>query len=200
LVDEKGLLKHGFVGLMLLSFLKKKEFQEQAEVEIKAQIEKALSLGLKITHLDSHRHVHMIPFLFDVFEKVQKEYNIPRLRVVNESFLHTFFSINNFGCFFDGGIIKYALLKAFYYLNRNKSDTYFYSIIYTTKLFGQNVGKIVVPKKFKAVEISIHPSIVEEDKKIGSDAFADYLLYSPDRQREFETVMDKGLPDRITFS
>lgn len=198
LVDENGLLKHGFAGLLLLSVLKKKEFQKQAETEMRRQIEFVLKKGIKISHLDSHRHVHMIPALFACTEKLRREYGIARLRAVNESFAHTFFTIRRPQCFFDGGIIKYALLKFFYYVNRVPSETYFYSILYTTRLFGKNVRRIRVPEKYAAVEIGIHPSCTAEDAAVGSDAFNDYLLYSSDRQKEFETLMDGDFPARIS--
>lgn len=197
LVDGNGLLKHGFVGLLLLSVFKKKEFQKQAEAEMRRQVEFVLEKGINVSHLDSHRHVHMIPALFASAEKLRREFGIPRLRAVNESFLRTFLTIRNPRCFFDGGVVKYALLKFFYYINRIPSETYFYSILYTTRLFGKNVRRIRVPEKYAAVEIGIHPGRPEEDSAAGSEAFADYLLYSPDRQKEFETLMDRTFPDRI---
>ena len=200
LVDENGLLKHGGSGLGLLSLFKLREFQRQAEIEMRTQIEKVKALGISVAHLDSHRHVHMLPALFPVVKKLQEEYKISRLRVINESFWKTLPATKNWKCFIDGGVIKHCLMKVFYILNRTKSDTYFYSLIHTTRLFGQNMKKIKVPAKFKAIEIGIHPSIIAEDKKVGSEAFADYLLYSDDRQKEFEALLDKSLVDRITFS
>jgi len=199
LVDKGGNLKHGFVVLFLLSLFKTKELKKQAEIEMHQQIEAAQNLGINIAHLDSHRHVHMIPALFTVVKKLQEEYKIPRIRIVNENAFKTFFNIWNPRCFFNGGAIKYGILKTFYYLNRTKSDTYFYSIVYTTRLFGRNVSRIRVPKKYKAIEIGIHPSCIAEDKKVNSPAFSDYLLYSDDRQKEFETIANKELLNKISY-
>jgi len=197
LVDGNGLLKHGFFGLLLLSIFRKKELQRQGEIEMRRQIKKAIQLGINVEHLDSHRHIHLIPALFVVAEKLQKEFQIQRLRVVNENFWRTIFTAGDLKCFLDGGVVKYLILKTFYYFNRTKSDTYFYSILYTTRLFEKNVDKIKMPSKYEQIELCLHPSCIEEDKKIKSPAFADYLLYSQNRQKEFETAMNLNLKKKI---
>ncbi|GMO47308.1 MAG: chitin disaccharide deacetylase [Termitinemataceae bacterium] len=45
--------------------------------EWKAQIEKARSLGFKITHLDSHHHVHLRSELFSTSLKLSAEFKLP---------------------------------------------------------------------------------------------------------------------------
>ena len=197
LVDKNGNLKHGFVSLMILSFFKKKELKRQLEIEMRAQIDKALKAGITPAHLDSHRHVHKIPAVFQVAQKLQAAYQIPRLRVLNEDFFHTLSGAKNLACLFDGGLIKYGILKTFYYWNRTKSDTYFYSVIYTTRLFGKNAKRIKVPKKYTAVEFGTHPSIIAVDAQKFEPQFYNYLLNRKDRQDEFEAIMDKTLPNKI---
>jgi hopanoid biosynthesis associated protein HpnK len=49
--------------------------------EWRAQIVKALEGGLRITHLDSHKHVHMHPQLLGVALALADEYDIPRMRL-----------------------------------------------------------------------------------------------------------------------
>ena len=85
LVDEKGKLKNGFVNLLILSFLHPCELARQVEIEIRAQIAKYLQSGLKLAHLDSHRHVHLIPVIFKVVQKLAKEHKVGRIRVMNEN-------------------------------------------------------------------------------------------------------------------
>lgn len=46
-----------------------------------AQIEKMMSSGLVISHIDSHHHVHTMWQLFLVLKKVQKQFNIPKVRL-----------------------------------------------------------------------------------------------------------------------
>lgn len=50
---------------------------EEAYLELKAQIEKVLESGIKIDHLDSHHHIHIEPILKEVMERLSKEYQLP---------------------------------------------------------------------------------------------------------------------------
>jgi hypothetical protein len=50
-------------------------------LEFCAQIEKILSSGIKISHIDSHQHVHTIPSIFLILKLVQKKYNIRKVRI-----------------------------------------------------------------------------------------------------------------------
>ncbi|MGL4773597.1 MAG: chitin disaccharide deacetylase [Clostridium sp.] len=54
-----------------------KEALEEAYLEFKAQIEKVKSAGVEITHLDSHHHVHTMPELKPVIERLVNEYQLP---------------------------------------------------------------------------------------------------------------------------
>jgi len=48
--------------------------------ELKAQMEALKNAGLKITHINSHEHIHMIPKVLDIFIRLAKEYNVPAIR------------------------------------------------------------------------------------------------------------------------
>jgi predicted glycoside hydrolase/deacetylase ChbG (UPF0249 family) len=51
---------------------------DEAEREIRAQIERALSLGIRPTHLDNHmRSLYQTPEHFAVYLKVAREYHLP---------------------------------------------------------------------------------------------------------------------------
>jgi predicted glycoside hydrolase/deacetylase ChbG (UPF0249 family) len=51
---------------------------KQAQAEIRAQIDRALALGIRPTHLDNHmRTLHTTPALFAVLLRVSREYGIP---------------------------------------------------------------------------------------------------------------------------
>src|SRR5262249_35706710 len=39
--------------------------KDEIIIELRAQIEKALSEGLTLTHIDSHKHSHALPLVFD---------------------------------------------------------------------------------------------------------------------------------------
>ena len=191
LVGMDGKFKNGFLKLLILSFLYPKKLKTEAYTEIKAQIEKYKKTGLALTHLDGHRHVQMIPAIFKAVKQLQTEYNIPRVRVMNENLFNTI--RQNKGCsyLFDGGIIKYFLLKFLYYLNHHKENTYFYTILYTCKLSKAQFQNIKIPTSYDAVEIMIHPGQPELDK--GKDYVWDENILSPYRTQELELLLDKEI-------
>ena len=131
LVDEYGKFKNGFVKLLFLSLTHPKELNQQIETEIRAQIIKYMKTGLELSHLDSHRHIHMIPIIFKIVRKLQKEFEVPRLRIMNENIFNTIKQNKDTKYLIDGGLIKYFLLRFLCWWNGYKTNTYFYSIIYT---------------------------------------------------------------------
>ena len=48
--------------------------------ELKAQIEKILATGLRLSHLDSHKHTHLVPSVFRVVVNLAYEFGIPYVR------------------------------------------------------------------------------------------------------------------------
>jgi predicted glycoside hydrolase/deacetylase ChbG (UPF0249 family) len=45
------------------------------------QIEFVMRAGIRISHLDSHHHVHTIPFVFPVLKLIQRKYGIKKVRL-----------------------------------------------------------------------------------------------------------------------
>lgn len=57
---------------------------DEVERELSAQIEKVRAAGVAITHLDGHKHVHMLPRVFPVVLRLAKRYDIPAVRRASE--------------------------------------------------------------------------------------------------------------------
>ena len=55
-------------------------------VEWSAQIERLRALGVNVTHLDSHHHVHTIPSLFPVLKRLQSQYGLRKVRLTRNLF------------------------------------------------------------------------------------------------------------------
>lgn len=197
LVGKDGKFKNGFVNLLILSFLHPEKLAEQVEIEVRAQIEKYLQNSLKLSHLDSHRHVHLIPVIFKVVRKLQKEFEVGRIRVMNENALNTIRQNKSKSYLFDGGIIKYFLLRLLSFFNGYKSDVYFYTILYTCKISAAQFENVKIPKGYKAVEIMIHPGMPEIDEKNPQEVW-DKNILSPWRTVELQTLLNKKVYDGIS--
>ena len=50
------------------------------ENELRSQIEKIASAGIRITHLDSHKHIHLLPPVFNLVVKISSEHGIECMR------------------------------------------------------------------------------------------------------------------------
>ncbi|MBO6281756.1 MAG: ChbG/HpnK family deacetylase [Alphaproteobacteria bacterium] len=202
LINSDGKLKNGFVNLLILSLIKSKELSRQVEIEMRAQIEKYKATGLPLKHIDGHRHVHLIPVIFTVLLKLAKEYDIPRIRTMNENILYTVkynkdnLKKNWFSHLMDGSIIKYILLRVLTWWNKYPSDTYFYTMLWTCKISKDLFHNVKVPAKFKAVEVMMHPGMPEIDKQNLDDVWDNNIL-SAYRTVELETLLDKNVPNGI---
>lgn len=80
LTDAEGLFNEN-VSSLIKHWLQQTLPLGSVEEEWDRQIEKAVKAGIKVKHLDSHKHVHVIPPLSGVFIKLAKKYQISRVRV-----------------------------------------------------------------------------------------------------------------------
>jgi predicted glycoside hydrolase/deacetylase ChbG (UPF0249 family) len=54
---------------------------EEVERELTAQIDRIRSEGIRLTHLDAHKHVHAFPPIFAIVARLAKRFRIPVVRV-----------------------------------------------------------------------------------------------------------------------
>ncbi len=79
---DGSLLERG--SLLRRWALQPKAMARAVEIEWRAQIELLLNTGLKLTHADSHQHLHALPPAFRIAVKLCQEYQIPALRLPAE--------------------------------------------------------------------------------------------------------------------
>ncbi|WP_227862948.1 carbohydrate deacetylase [Clostridioides sp. ES-S-0049-02] len=65
-----------FIRRITDEIIKKMDYDEIYE-ELCAQIERVKELGIDISHLDSHHHIHTLVNLKPVIEKIVNKYNLP---------------------------------------------------------------------------------------------------------------------------
>ena len=90
LLDEQGKFLPDYVAFAS-RFYRGGIKMSELETELCAQIERGLAAGIKITHIDSHQHTHVLPIISDLVVKLCYKYNIRKIRNPHE------------GYFFDGG-------------------------------------------------------------------------------------------------
>jgi predicted glycoside hydrolase/deacetylase ChbG (UPF0249 family) len=54
------------------------------ERELRAQIERVLATGLRVTHLNGHQHLHVLPRLFALVARLAHDYAIGYVRIVDD--------------------------------------------------------------------------------------------------------------------
>jgi predicted glycoside hydrolase/deacetylase ChbG (UPF0249 family) len=84
LLDEAGMLR-GSTENLLLRLASHGVALEEVEREWDAQIQKIRDAGIPPTHLDGHKHVHMLPGLFEIALKLAKRHKISAIRISHEA-------------------------------------------------------------------------------------------------------------------
>jgi hopanoid biosynthesis associated protein HpnK len=84
LMNEAGEFAGGPEGL-LLKIAMRGLTEGEVEKEWEAQIRKVRDAGVAVTHLDGHKHVHMLPGLFEIALRLAKQRGIGAIRVSHEA-------------------------------------------------------------------------------------------------------------------
>ena len=151
--------KNGYLNVDLKRLYLGKIRANELYIEIEKQFEKFAELGLIITHLDSHHHLHCHPLVLWALTQLKKKLSFPlKIR-----------SIRNFEC--AGGLKEYGWLKLAYknmvHIMQKKlfvTTDYFSSIVkYSDKsILGIEDFLNSFAEKKTSIEIMCHPGEPEE--------------------------------------
>ena len=83
LVNERGELE-GRPESLLLRLARRSVSLDEVEREWDAQIQKVRDGGIEPTHLDGHRHVQMLPGLFEIALRLAKKHRVAAVRISHE--------------------------------------------------------------------------------------------------------------------
>jgi len=83
LLNERGELEGKPEGL-LLKLARRSILLDEVEREWEAQVQKVRDAGIEPTHLDGHRHVQMLPGLFEIVLRLAKRHGIAAVRISHE--------------------------------------------------------------------------------------------------------------------
>ena len=163
LCNSSGDFNKSYIDLFLR--IPNKKLKIQIEDELKAQLDKILKYH-NITHLDSHCHYHSIPYIFDIFVKVAKEYKIKYIRTQKEPFYLVYQKLLNKK--FPINLIKHILLNTLSIRNYKKikkenleTNDSALGILYTGQMDKDAVLK-GLKYAYGNVEIILHPYLKNE--------------------------------------
>lgn len=83
LLNDRGELE-GKPESLLLKLARRSVLLEEVEREWDAQIQKVRDIGIAPTHLDGHRHVQMLPGLFEIVLRLARRHGIAAVRISHE--------------------------------------------------------------------------------------------------------------------
>lgn len=194
-LTDNGLLNNTFVKLLFK--FKSKEVLESLEKEIELQLLKIKEKGIKISHIDGHEHVHIIPSINKIVQKLAKKYDIPRVREINEGLFESWkyngktASLSN--------VIKLLLLKFLSLFNENSGKTGFYSMLNTCEINGSNLFPFLKNStNYETVEIMLHPALSNLDSKDYYQTLdSRFVTFFNDQHRksEFDLCFNKNFED-----
>ncbi len=133
----------------------------EIETELEAQIIRGQNSGLGITHLDSHKHVHVLPGIQKVVLKLAKKFRIPKIRspsdrVINSKLIFTKQYLKRL-------LINYYALK----FKKNlrilnvKTPSNFFGILETGKLNIRNLANVIKHIPDGTSELMCHPGYLD---------------------------------------
>jgi hopanoid biosynthesis associated protein HpnK len=146
------------------------------EIELRAQIEKVQRAGIRITHLDGHQHVHLLPSVFDVAIRLAKEFGIGAIRCAVERSVEVLplmgrngrWSTVLFKQFLTGRALTVlsSSLRKKVYRARLRCPTHFYGVTQTGFLDAAALERIIRHLPRGTSELMCHPGYVDADLSV----------------------------------
>ncbi|OQX58372.1 MAG: hypothetical protein B5M52_05640 [Helicobacteraceae bacterium 4484_230] len=192
--DKRGLFNLGFMEILIKSLFDK-NFIKEVKKEFELQIRRAMDSKIAISHIDSHRHIHMIPKIYDIVVDLSVKYDIKKVRLINESLIDSVSTAKSFDFILNGGLIKFILLKTFNEINTRKTKLHnlrFFSILYTGTVRKDILAKLRASKY--DYEVMVHPGITDADLETTfyDEGEKAYRL-SKNREIELDAVLDENV-------
>lgn len=169
-----------------------KELFRQIRREIESQFTKARDLGVRLTHVDSHQHIHANPFVFEILQEIAPRFGVSRIRVPREKFRP--FMLKSFHPVYlrRMNFIKWSVLRlmSFSIKPRLRTTDDCFGIMFSgrvDKWVFTSLGLSLSGNE--SYEVALHPGYPVES---GADVYGgtgyDSFVQSPSRLKEWEAV------------
>jgi predicted glycoside hydrolase/deacetylase ChbG (UPF0249 family) len=191
LVDDCGTLKLSPRHLITAS-QKDVMLIDQIRAEIRAQLAKAFDLGLALTHVDSHQHVHMNPVLFAVLEEEALAFGIRRIRLSREPLRALFLGGAYTQILKRNNLPKWLITRTCARRIKPRLETpeLFFGVLNSGAVLKRVLLNILamIPSR-KSVEICVHPGLPDPASAGSSDRFEAFSS-SVFRRLEHDALVD----------
>jgi predicted glycoside hydrolase/deacetylase ChbG (UPF0249 family) len=195
LVDDRGYMRFEFGSLFGRAGLRRRQdLLEQIGIELEAQLQRLLADGVKPDHIDSERHVHLIPAIFEKVAALAVRRRIPFVRMGREIGWRMLRLRHFDPAVLRGGIVKSTLLAALTRRNRPAASNVRASDNFASYLLSGRLD-LLLPEILGAppdgvTEIMVHPGIPEESRgvRLGNPGLEHYLGRE-DRRRELNACI-----------
>lgn len=180
----RGQAKNNIFWLFVKRMANKKATEEKIYQQFEKQIKKALDHKIKITHLDTEKHLHIFPFILKIMIALAKKYDIKTIRLPFEKISKA-----------KSANIRQLLKIFFSYLFYKKSlrlikqsglsyPDFFYGISLSQRFSLNNLKRLIDDLRPGISELSCHPAL-----KIAQTAsFIDQSRY-----QELQTLTNPAL-------
>ena len=187
LVDREGRL-HRSAGALGVRAMLGRVSVDQVQIEFASQVRKVLDAGLTPTHLDTHKHIHVLPGVTRALVSVAGEFGIHKVRLPRER------SPGSRGCRcppmsrVKRAVIALLCRRAGAELAGLKTTDHFVGIADSARLDTEVLSFILRNLDDGVTEVMCHPGHVDDELKR-------YAAHPARREVELEALKDSGIRD-----
>lgn len=196
LVGRNGRFRWSFMSL--LAAVKGRSgdrLLNQIAVELEAQIRRPQDNGLTLDHINSERHVHQIPGVFELVVAAADRWNIPFVRQGRDVGPSHLAALRSQPVMAVAGFVKYCLLSALSIRNRKlgagvQLSNHFASYLFSGRLDLILARLLQTAPSAGVTEVMVHPGLPEQSHHVdlGNPKLEAYLC-SEDRRRELDACI-----------
>jgi len=143
------------------------------ECELRAQVRKVIRAGIRPTHFDGHKHIHVLPPVSEVVIRLAREFRIPAVRCPMEQTSHASVSLRNHVFSRISSVKQYLISRTVSDQARNfrkkleraglLSPNYFYGLSQTGFLDARAIREILQDLPPGTSELMCHPGYRDID-------------------------------------
>ncbi|HEY6219136.1 MAG TPA: ChbG/HpnK family deacetylase, partial [Gemmatimonadaceae bacterium] len=169
LAGDDGFFRWRFSSLFAaVAIQRRAELLDQLRLELDAQLDRLDADGIQPDHIDSERHVHLIPGIFELVVAAAESRRIPFVRAGVDAGVGRFPLAQIPGLALRGGMIKATLLSAFARRGQRRLGTR-RTAEYVASYFGSGRTHLlkddIARSMAGSMEIMVHPGVVDPGER-----------------------------------